>query len=90
MFKEFNTADTIDPEKLDLFNTNISNLNTKMGELSSILKNTDSLKSKIDSLSNFKESIDKFKDSIDNLAVFKTDISQLYKKLTEFETNNKR
>lgn len=90
MFKEFNTADAIDSEKLDLFNNNISNLNTKMGELSDILKTTDALKSKIDSLSNFKESIDKFKDSIDNLSVLKTNMSKLYEKLNVFETTNSK
>jgi len=77
----FNNINSIGPEKIELFNSNIANLNTKMGELNDILNSNSGIKTKIDELNNFKDSIVEFKNSIDNLTNLKDSILQLNNKL---------
>lgn len=81
MLNKSDILDSIGPEKIELFNSNIANLNTKMGELNDILNSKSGIKSKIDELNNFKDSIVAFKNSIDNLTTLKDSILQLNNKL---------
>jgi len=92
MFKEFKSynTDNISEEKIDKFNSNISNLNEKMSSLSNVLKDTYELKSKFDDLKIIYDSMNSFKLGFDNLKELKESMNILNKNLEDFKVYYER